>query len=156
MTAYDFHEQLAIGHEAEALLDAYFKSTYDIAPASPAEQKKDIDRWFANRKTGHRFSVEYKADSIAGHTGNAFVEIESSHEQRTPGWANFSEAEYLIYLVTDPETIYVLRFDDLRRRLPFWKLTYRSQPVENAHPSYTTVGLLVPLEEFERCAIWKR
>lgn len=156
MTKYDFHEQLAIGKQAEAYLDSYFGRTYDIVEATPDEQKKDIDRWFTNRKTGHRFPVEYKADSIAGHTGNAFVEVESSRERRTLGWAYISEAEYLIYYVTDPETIYVLRFEDLRRRLPFWKLTYRSQPVTNINPSYTTVGLLVALEEFERCAIWKR
>ena len=40
-------------------------------------------------------------------------------EQR-PGWAYSSQASLLVYLVTDPQTIYVISMARLRRNLARW------------------------------------
>lgn len=154
MTLYNFKEQKAMGLRGEAYLDRRFGLRYDIEHASDADQRREIDRWFTNRKTGYRFPVEYKTDAIAGHSGNAFVETESNAERHTPGWSVMSEAEFLVYLVLDPETIYAIRFARLREAMPLWETLHEKRPVRNE--KYTTVGLLVPLDEFERCAMWTR
>lgn len=148
---YDFRAQLSAGQRGEAILDRFFRRAYVITPASDAEQRTEIDRWFTNRKSGRRFSVEFKTDSLAGKTGNAFIETTSVEEQNKPGWATMSQAEYLIYFVRDPDAIYVVRFKDLRWRLPGWELTCARKSVANK--GWTTVGLLVPLAELERCAL---
>lgn len=145
-----FDERRMAGEAGEAELDAYFARRYRIEPASEAEQRQEIDRWYTNPRTGHRFSVEYKTDDRAGETGNAFVETLSNVEWDVPGWAHTSAAEFLIYRVTFPETIYIIRFEALRAELPRWAKSYRHAETKN--PKFTTRGVLVPLDEFERCA----
>lgn len=150
---YNFHIQNQIGKRGEAFLDHFFERRYEIQFASEAEQKREIDRWFTNRKNNHRFSVEYKTDDKAGKTGNAFIELESNHERGTRGWAHMSEAEYLIYYIPTPETIYIVRFTELRKHLPKWEATYVRRTVPNqTNRAYATIGIAVPLHEFERCA----
>lgn len=152
MTTFDFDSQNDKGKKGEQFLDAFFRHRgYVVDPATNAEQRTDIDRWFTHKHTQHHFSVEFKTDGRAGKTGNAFVETESNHERGTPGWAKMSEADYLIYYIPDPETIYVIRFETLRNILPQWGKLYTSKSVANR--KYTTVGLLVPLHEFEHIAV---
>lgn len=151
---YNFHTQNAIGKRGEIFLDHFFERRYEIIPATEADQKVEIDRWFVNHKTGHRFSVEYKTDEAAGRYGNAFVELESNHERGTDGWARMSQAEYLIYYIPKPETIYIVRFTDLRKHLPQWEADYPQKRIPNqTNKAYTTIGVVVPLHEFERCAV---
>lgn len=155
MTApYNFRTQNKIGKEGEKFLDKFFAPRYEIAFATPEEQAKEIDRWFTNRKNNHRFSVEYKTDARAGKSGKAFVELEGDHEHQRQGWAKMSEAEYLIFYIPRPQTIYIVRFGDLRKRLPKWEANYPRIPIPNeAGGGYTTIGIAVPLHEFERCAV---
>jgi hypothetical protein len=151
-TVHDFATKLAEGQDGESRLDDFFRNKgYRIRPASYDEQRAGIDRHFNNLLTGACHTVEYKSDRVAGRTGNAFVETVSVDREGISGWAFRSRADYLIYCVVEPETIYVLEMAMLRRVLPAWVKRY---PVRVAHNrDYDTHGVLVPLYEFEQLAV---
>lgn len=156
MATYGFAEQLAVGEAWEAHLDAFFGGQFpvEIRPASMEEQRKGIDRLFVSKRTGAIDTVEYKADRLAGKTGNAFIETVSVDATGKPGWAVASQARYLVYLVTDPETIYFIAMRRVLAALPRWRAAYPEARAQNE--GYQTVGLLVPLAELEKIAtvVW--
>jgi hypothetical protein len=149
---YQFAEQLAQGQTYEQQLDARFADRYIIQPATPQQQRQGIDRVYRPRSTPHEvLYVEYKADKTAARTGNAFVETVSVDTANKPGWAITSQADWLFYLVPGAaEVLYIIRMADLRAKLPLWERRYDSRRIPNQ--GYHTVGLLVPLDEFERIA----
>jgi len=148
MTVYDFTTQLNQGADGEAKLDAYFAQWYTIRHATRSEQRRGIDRIFV--RPGGMFKVEYKADRKAGETGNAFVETISVDTANKRGWAYTSQADYLLYYVPGPETVYVIRFAKLRLQMAFWVQQHPARKIPNR--GYHTHGLLVPLDEFEHIA----
>lgn len=150
MTNYDFHTQLSVGKEGEDFLDRFFADRYEITPATQAEQRMEIDRHFVNRESRDEFTVEYKTDPKASSTHNAFIETISVDTKGKPGWVSISAAHFLVYYVQGDEIIYVLRFTDLRKQLPYWAIRYPIKSVKN--DGYRTWGLLVPLRELERLA----
>lgn len=152
MTTYDFHEQLKVGKQGEEFLDQYFGATYTITPATDEEQRMEIDRHFAPKNGSPPFTVEYKTDPKASKTHNAFIETISVDTRGKLGWIAMSAANYLIYYVTGDEIIYVLRFADLRRRLPYWAIRYPVRAVRNN--GYQTWGIVVPLHELEQLACY--
>ncbi|HMN12042.1 MAG TPA: hypothetical protein PKD55_06935 [Bellilinea sp.] len=147
---YQFDRQLSIGEEGEAFLDGFFAPWFHIRRATPAEQRQGIDRWFVDAR-GRRQSVEYKSDSTAARTGNAFVETISVDTTRKPGWAYSSQARTLVYYIPPDGLIYIIRFRHLRVVMPRWERDYPTRAVSNA--GYHTHGLLVPLHELERLAV---
>lgn len=149
---YKFATQLAQGQGHEQALDERFKDLYIIQPATPQQQRQGIDRVYRPRKAPHEILyVEYKADSTAARTGNAFVETISVDTFDKPGWAISSQADWLFYLVPGAcEALYIIRVADLRLRLPKWRRTCETRRIPNE--GYHTVGLLVPLAEFEEIA----
>lgn len=151
MTTYDFTTQLTQGQHHEDAIDAIFATWYHITPASNTQQRHGIDRlWRRRDQTGRPVTVEYKADSLAGRTGNAFIETVSVDQPRKPGWAISSQAQLLIYLVTDPQTIYMIWMAELHEKLPRWERLYPFRWVDNR--TYHTGGHLVPLHELEQIA----
>lgn len=148
MKTYDFDTQLRRGQNGEAELDAWFGRTFVIRPATREEQRQGIDRWFTDRRSGERLSVEYKTDWTASRTGNVFVETVSVDTAGKPGWAVSSRAEWLVYFLPDDGLAYVIPFADLRRALPRFERDYPTRRIANR--GYHTVGLLVPQDEFER------
>lgn len=156
MTTYNFRDQLAIGEAYERRLDEHFQQALTISRierASRAQQAAGIDRIW-HTPSGTTYTVEYKADDKAGRTGNAFVETVSVDTANKPGWAVASTAQLLAYMVTQPETIYLIEMTALRAQLPRWKRQYRTTYAQN--DGYRTHGILVPLDEFERIArkVW--
>jgi hypothetical protein len=149
---YQFAPKLAEGQTYEQQLDARFADRYIIQPATPQQQRQGIDRVYRPRNNPHQvLYIEYKADRTAVRTGNAFVEIVSVDTANKPGWAITSQADWLFYLVPgEAEALYIIRMADLRRSLPAWRTAYQTRRVPN--DGYHTVGLLVPLDEFERIA----
>lgn len=149
---YSFQEQLAKGQTYEQQLDAAFADRFFIRPATRAEQRRGIDRIYRPRKAPYQvLTIEYKADKTAGRTGNAFVETVSVDVQDKPGWAISSQADWLFYLVLGAcETLYIIQMDRLRKQLPKWHRTCQERRIPNE--GYHTVGLLVPLAEFEAIA----
>lgn len=147
MTVFNFQRQLAEGERGEKFLDNFFAPVFDIRAASREQQRQGIDRIFTERKSRRSLTVEYKTDARAGTTGNAFVETESVSAGHKPGWALSSRADYLVYYIPEPATVYIIRMATLRRRLPHWKGRYPERRVSNI--GYETTGVLVPLAEFE-------
>ena len=154
-TTYQFQTQLRQGEGYEAHLDTFFRQWgYQVSAVGMDMQRRGIDRVFHRRTDDQLFTVEYKADSLAGKTGNAFIETVSVDTTGKRGWAYTSQASVLVYLVTEPETIYWIHFAALRKQLPRWEVAYPTRQAQN--DGYQTHGLLVPLREFERIAavVW--
>jgi hypothetical protein len=148
---YDMRTQLRQGEAAERYLDTVFGHDFDIRPATREQQRAGIDRIFTRRSNGDRLKIEYKADKTAGRTGNAFVETISVDTANKAGWAYTCQADYILYYIVGIGPVYVLRPGDIKRRVERWKKQYPSRKIPNGR--YHTVGLLVPLDEFERMAV---
>lgn len=156
MASYTFGAQYTVGAVGEQALDQYFSRWYDIKLATRDEQRRGIDRVFVNRQNGQETTVEYKTDITAGRTGNAFVETVSVDTIGKPGWAYTCQARILIYHIPDPETIYVLPMARIRQNVDAWRSKYPERRIPNLSAQgnpYNTVGVLVPLDEFERIAL---
>ncbi len=151
-TVYKFGAQLQQGKIYEARIDAIFADKgVNISVVDRADQRHGIDRRWHDPLDGRTWTVEYKADSRAGDTGNAFIETVSVDTERRPGWAYSSQAALLVYLVVDPETVYVISMARLRDQLPRWIAQYPTRQAQN--DGYQTHGVLVPLDELERIAM---
>jgi hypothetical protein len=146
---YAFKTQLTKGEQSEAALDSFFAQWYIIKPADRAQQRQGIDRIFTRRDNDVALLIEYKTDWTAGKTHNAFVETISVDTAHKPGWAYSSQADYLIYYVPDAALIYTIAFVNLRASLEAW-CSFPLRRIPNH--GYHTIGLLVPLNEFERIA----
>ncbi len=145
---FNFDMQLKRGEESEAFLDAFFSERFEVRPVSAQEQRSGLDRFFVDRATGARRSVEYKTDWRAAETHNAFVETVSVDSHEKPGWVHTCSADLLFYYVPGEELVYVFVPSELRRLLPEWELRYPTRKAKNE--GYWTHGVCVPLAEFER------
>lgn len=148
MSPYKFNSQLAQGHRGECELDRYFADRFQVFHASPADQRRGIDREWRCVESGRSYWVEYKTDKTAISTGNCFIETISVANPATNdfklGWAYTSASDLLVYYL--PQTrIYVVTFERLRERLSDWEDTYPQRRIPNQN--YCTHGLLVPLAE---------
>lgn len=150
MTNYDFGKQLNIGAAGEAALDAFFVRWYVVIKATAEDQRRGIDRTFINRMSQKTFTVEYKTDSRAHQTGNAFIETETYPDRAQSGWAYTSQADWLFYFVPQTRTVYIVHLATMRTWLPKWEKSYPTRKIPNAN--YQTHGLLVPLDELRKCA----
>jgi len=151
LTTYQFEAQLRKGEAYEAVLDNFFREKFDIQPVQMCDQRRGIDRIFTSKKNGSILKIEYKADSKAAQTGNAFIETVSVDTQQKPGWAVYSEADYLIYYIPPLLTGYVIQMDRLKGKVDLWKERHATRSIPNR--GYNTIGVLVPLREFEQLAI---
>ncbi len=150
--AFDKSFKAAKLYEAE--LDKHFGQFFDITAASREQERLGIDRFFEHRRSGMRYSVEYKTDHATPETGNVFIETMSVDTAGKRGWAYTSTAQVLAYYV--PEDGYVMRADmtAIKRAMPGWSgRSYREATAWNRGgngESYRTLGRLVPVEEFRR------
>jgi hypothetical protein len=150
-TTYQFATQLAQGEDYEAQIDAFFRAKgAQISAVDRNTQRRGIDRVWYDPTDDRTWTVEYKADTLAGKTGNAFIETVSVDTERRPGWAYSSQASLLVYKVVDPQAIYVISMARLRRNMARWAAAYPTR--QAANDGYNTHGLLVPLHELERIA----
>jgi len=145
---YDFATKLHEGQKHEQFIDEFSGKWYAIREATRDEQRRGIDRIFTEKKTGIVTTVEYKADTTASRTGNAFVETVSVDTANKPGWAYTSQANWLLYYLPQDGLIYLWEFATLRRHLPRWVKQYPARAIPNK--GYKTHGVLVPLAEFEQ------
>lgn len=153
---YSFAPQFKQGQYYERLLDQKFSDRFVITPATRNEERRGIDRRYQDCKTRRRFTVQYKGDKTAARTHNAFVETVSVDTLGIPGWVYTTQAQYLFYYIPGPENLYILTFAKLRGQLARWIALYPQRSVPNNgfnNTRYQTVGVLVPLVEFERHAI---
>lgn len=151
MAYYSFNKQFSFGKKYEDFLDTLFEHEFNIFPSTRQQDREGIDRIFFKKDTGKRYTIQYKADQKAAKTGNAFVETVSIDNQNKPGWAISCQADFLVYYIVDIGPAYILKPSDIRKNLPLWKATYPSKSSPNKE--YFTIGLLVPLKEFERISV---
>jgi hypothetical protein len=155
MTVHGFSTKLDEGQLYEEMLDRLFTDEWIICRANREEQGKGIDRWFTHPESGERCSVQYKTDSRAWETGNAFIETASVLEQGIQGWAFSCQAELIEYYVPQRLRIYELvtcgLFPWVERWIERMKHGEQRFRIANAQNTrYTTQGLLVPFNEFEQ------
>lgn len=154
MSIHDFFQSLGFGKDGESFLDKHFSKWYDICPATRAQQQKGIDRVFTRRDDGRRYTIEYKCDATAARTGNAFVETVSVDSAGKPGWALTCSADFIIYYIVGRGPAYVIRPKEIKKRARKWERRYPKRTIPNKKSGYryNTIGVLVPLAEFERIA----
>lgn len=154
-TIHNFTTSKARGEVYEQLLDDYLAPSYEIRRATMDEQRHGIDRFLTHRETREIFSVDYKADSWAARTGQAFIETVSvdpgpTGGERRDGWAVTSQAEFIFYYLPQKRRLYILRMVEIRASLPYWQQI--CQPMTVRNDGYSTHGLLVRLSELDRIA----
>ena len=139
---YNFHTMLERGKTGENLIiSALIERGWQISRVTDMTmQKRGIDAIVA--KNGIEHTVEFKTDGTACRTGNAFIEIDQNGK---PGWAYYTEADYIFYLLPVLDTIYVVSPDMIRMRLDRWKNKYKQYTTEGTN----TTGILVPITEFK-------
>lgn len=148
-SAHAFDTSFKRGELVEGALDEHFSESFFIRKATAAEQRTGIDRVFTDEED-ISFAVEYKADWRATETGNVFVETISVDTQRVDGWAYTSQADWLVYAFPQERRYVLLRFAELRAKLPEWLRTFPRGKARNA--TYHTHGVLVPVVVFETLA----
>lgn len=137
------------GTHYEEELDSIFARWYEIEPVSQADQSAGIDRVFTS-PDGREFTIEYKSDSRAAETGNAFIETLSVSTTGRLGWAYTSRAQVLVYYVPELSIAYLVNMVDVKRSLTGWRGACREASAQNE--GYEARGLLVPLLELARVA----
>jgi len=151
---YDFEDKKAEGEAFEHVLDAAFGRMYHIESVTDWLQRHEVDRFFTSRcKLRRTHLVEYKADSKAAKTGNAFIELVSVDTQNRPGWAVCTWAQVLLYYIPPLAKVYVVSVFHLKNALPEWQKKYptkkRVANSRNGRVRYNTVGIVIPLAELE-------
>jgi hypothetical protein len=145
---YSFEAQSRVGAEGETALDLYFSRFYTLWPASTDQERKGIDRVSVHRLTGRTLTLQYKTDTRAQRTGNAFVETLSVVPHK-PGWAVACAADYICYWVVGGD-LYICPPSAIQQALVEWRQTCQSRRVPNR--GYHTEGLLIPLPTFSDSA----
>ena len=149
MPVYHFDEQNLRGRKGEAFLDAFFRERgHYIQRATRGQQRLGIDRVFL--KDNGLVRVEYKTDLLAHQTGKVFIETVSSDADDKQGWVYTSQADVIVYFIPGLRVIYVVPPGKLRDHIDGWQAAYPTRAAPNEE--YSTHGILVPIEEFERQA----
>lgn len=146
--SWNFDRQLKAGNECEGRLDAIFSPWYHIK-VIPGEQQRAIgyDRLYTDKETGRVFRVEHKCDWKTKTTGNVFIETVSKDTSGKPGWVYASKADILIYWPVGMGFICIASMKRVREKfLKDWLTQYHLASAQNE--TYTTKGILVPLDEF--------
>lgn len=152
--SYDFAEQLELGKTGETKLDGLWKNVRIVDVSDdPAWRKLGIDR-VLELPDGRKVPVEYKTDFTAHRTGNLVFETVSVDTTGAPGWGLSSKAEYLVYLLAETKTVYLIRLPELRRWMLARAPKFREVTADNG--AYRTLSLLAPLRELERLPFVKK
>lgn len=141
---YSFSRQLTKGKTQEQRLDAFFTRYFTVIPATRAMQKQGIDRIFRGRVYHQRITVEYKADWTAASTGNVWLELRTADQT---GWALKTQAHYLAYLLPNTGQVYMVKTEEVQKRLTSWLDTCEVRNVQD--DGWSASGLLVPVPTFE-------
>jgi len=145
---HSWEQKLKEGEIAEEYLDKYFQQWYEIYHANDAQQHNGIDRIFKTPKSGLVWTVEYKADTAAATTGNAFIETMSVAEKNKAGWALTSQAQILVYFIPPNECGTMVSMYEIKKKLPYWLQNFSVRKALNE--TYHGEGVVIPLIELTR------
>jgi len=156
--AYDFDKQLAQGHDGEERLDQFFGQWYRVDPVNRELQRLGIDRVFTAKRNGVVWLVEYKSDTTAARTGNAFIETVSVDIANKRGWAYTCAAHMLIYYIPPTGDIRVLSVERLKTELLGNLNQYVTHTIPNVRggQAYNTIGVCIPLAKLDAITIYQR
>lgn len=152
---HDFKASLARGKKMEKKVRELFESSFTVAKATTDEQWKGIDftaRIRIENGAGVWKGVEVKYDERSMETGFVFVELYSNEQSGRKGWAYTCKAHLLVLVTPIPEfkqdaMLYFIDPKELKSRLEDWQSKYEVRRCQNE--GFNSVGLLVPLSEFE-------
>ena len=148
---YSVTAKMQEGEAAAQVLDKHFRQRWHVVPVPQELQCREIDRILIQRDNcARRLLVEYKADSTASRTGNAFIEIESCFSTGVKrGWAESSCADFIVYFLPLDRQAMVIPTRLLRAALAGWRQTYQTKVVSSYDTTtgqqWQTSGLIVPL-----------
>lgn len=154
---YDMKEQLELSRLRDSEIDKHFMDKWRISKEVPRGlERLGVDRVWVHRETGRRWTVEYKHDTIAHRTKRVFIETVSVEEAGVKGWAYTSCARILVYYVVGGEYAFVIRMDEIERRLPVWERCCETKTASTVDKrtgrTYKTHGVCVPLFQFRAAA----
>lgn len=149
---YDMKDQLEASRLRDAEIDKHFADKWHVSKELPrTHERLGYDRVWVHRESGRRWTVEYKHDTWTHKTGNVFIETESVEGEKK-GWAYTSCARVLVYYVVYGEYAFVVRMDEIERRLDVWEKLYESKTTttydKKSGETYNTVGICVPVFVF--------
>lgn len=104
-------------------------------------------------RNGSTKTVDEKTSRYSSHS--MFIEIWSNKEKEKPGWAidPFKEIDYLAYMWVRDGKAMIIPYYELRKatknNLERWIDEYGEKEVKNH--GYTTVGIVVPVEDIWEC-----
>jgi hypothetical protein len=138
---HKFSESKIESDKSSEKLDKFFSGRFNITKANMILDLHGIDRIFECRKTENRLTVEYKADIMAGNTGQFFVE---TRVKKNPGWMLTSLCQVLVIHVPLREKAYWFDFLAFKRyALKSLKEGAVKKTVQNI--GYDAEGILVPI-----------
>jgi hypothetical protein len=154
MTEHTFERSYQRGQFGEDMIANAFKKFFSISVKSDmSSQRAGIDLLFESKADGRSFTVEVKTDYKAYRTGVAFIETVSVDNGYgvIDGWAYTCTADRIFYLLYVDLVAYELKPSDLRARLGKWLMSFGERSVKNV--GYVTRGVIIPLDELERCCL---
>lgn len=146
---YDWSEQLRVGADGERVLDTILSHLGTLTEATRDEQRAGIDRILVTGK-GQRLTIEYKTDTLAHRTGNAYIETLSVSTTGKLGWLHTCTADRMVYYTPGDRRIRVIRMDRMRKAAQDWQWVHPVVRVQNK--TYYGEGMLVPLSELDAIA----
>ncbi len=94
--------------------------------------------------------MQYKTESKAAETGNAFIETVSVDTNETPGCALTCLAQKYVIFIPPKQEIIVLDTHRLKVHVPKWEDKYGTVSAQNKN--YKTLGIPVPLGRIREIA----
>jgi len=155
---YDFETQLKLAKEAEIVLDRFFTSFFEWEHTPLVVDKIGIDRYFIGKGTGLHYGFEYKADTRATSSKNAFVEYVSNDKTGKRGWIYTCLSNYLVYYLPLDMRGWIMDTLTLKNRYKFeWapKAEAKEYLVKGIpNNGYKSWGVCVPLSDFTSRGVW--
>ena len=120
---------------------------------SPDYWKKDID--FTAVKDGTSHEIEVKWDSRIGRSGALFFELLTDIQANRPGWANYTEADYIFYGDAGKMVFYVFPVSAMRDYLREHRGEYETRIATDydrrtGRVRKQSLGAVVPLALFRQ------
>ena len=121
--------------------------------SDPAYWKKDID--FTAIKDGRQVEIEVKWDGRIRKSGALFFELLTDIQGNRPGWASYTEADYIFYGDAEQQLFYIFPVGDMRQYLKDHKGEYETR-IANDYDRRTgsirkqSLGAIVPLARFRQ------
>lgn len=142
---YQFQVQNEIGQQGEEVIRAHFEK-YGIKTHSVdlRTNKTGVD-FYVEEADGRKTLYEIKTDSMAGRTGNLFIENISNSSTGALGFLHTTKSDFILYYI--PELFFYIELPtpELREFVLRYKNKFTQRSCQN--PGYKSFGYLVGIED---------